>query len=246
MSRSIHSHLRCFKRKIMAGSTESNDDLHEQPVRRAYVLLLLGAPWALVILGVGLILAGVGAFGNRPTAVSVSALGFGAVMAIVGCLLSRISGPVEVSATGMKGNLEAMPREALILARSAAEKATPEDEPNRTLKIDSAAFNAVSEWATSLPLRSDWQILVNRSTNLDETLRLARRVIRLPAFQVATQQRQDENTMKEWMNGYLSGSLSRLAAGIQKELATLTEAAEGAVTFRIDRGGPDLRDILRG
>jgi len=165
-------------------------------------------------------------------------------MAIVGCLLSRISGPVEVSATGMKGNLEAMPREALILARSAAEKATPEDEPNRTLKIDSAAFNAVSEWATSLPLRSDWQILVNRSTNLDETLRLARRVIRLPAFQVATQQRQDENTMKEWMNGYLSGSLSRLAAGIQKELATLTEAAEGAVTFRIDRGGPDLRDIL--
>jgi len=35
----------------MAGSTESNDDLHEQPVRRAYVLLLLGAPWALVIFG---------------------------------------------------------------------------------------------------------------------------------------------------------------------------------------------------
>jgi hypothetical protein len=228
----------------MAGSTESNDVLHEQPIRPAYVVLLLGAPWVLVIMGVGLILAGVGVFGNRPTAVSVSALGFGAVMAIAGCLLSRISGPVEVSATGVKGNLEAMPREALILARSAAEKATPPDEPDRTLKIDSAAFNAVSEWATALPARSDWQILANRSINLDETLRLARRVIRLPAFQVATQQRQDENTMNEWMNGYLIASLSRLAVGIQKELAALTEAAEGAVTFLISSGGPGLRDIL--
>ncbi|HEX8862128.1 MAG TPA: hypothetical protein VGC06_24105 [Actinomycetes bacterium] len=222
----------------MTGSTESNDDRYGQPIRRAYVLLLLGAPWALVILGVGLILIGVGVFGNHPTAVSVSALGFGAVMAIVGCLLSRISGPVEVSATGVKGNLEAMPREALTLARSAAEKATPEDEPNRTLKIDSAAFNAVSEWATTLPVRSDWQILTNRSTDLDETLRLARRVRRLPAFQVATQQRQDENTMNEWMNRYLIGSLSLLAVGIQKELAALTEAAEGAVTFQISGGGP--------
>jgi hypothetical protein len=233
-------HLRCFKRKIMAGSTESNDDLHEPSIRRAYVLHLLGAPWLLVLLGLGLMLAGV--LGNRPSAVAVSALGFGAGMAIVGCLLTRISGPVEVSATGVKGNLDAMPREVLTIARSAAEKATPEDEPNRALKIDSVAFNTVSEWANELAFRSDQYLSTTPLS--DETLRIARGVIRLPALKRATRQRQDEEAMKEWIHRYLIASLSRLAAGIQKELAALTEAAEGAVTFRMDRGGPALKYIL--
>jgi tRNA A-37 threonylcarbamoyl transferase component Bud32 len=83
-----------------------------------------------------------------------------------------------------------------------------------------------------------------RPAGLDETLRLARRVGRLPALQSATQQRQDEAKMSQWINGHLIQSLFPLAAGIQDELTGFTDAAEGAVTFQLSTGGAQLRRLI--
>lgn len=122
---------------------EHNHELEGLTIRRAYIALVFGAPWGLIVVGVGLILFGL--LAHRPTAVLVTAIGFGAVMAVIGCLALRISGPIELSHKGFKGNLDTVPTGALVLARSAAEKALPANEPDRTEKIETAARQAVLE-----------------------------------------------------------------------------------------------------
>jgi serine/threonine protein kinase len=97
-----------------------------------------------------------------------------------------------------------------------------------------AAFQSVLQGAPAPP----------KPRVLDETLRLARRVGRLPTLHAASQQHQNENRMNEWINGHLTTSLTVLARDIQEDLSALTSAADGAVSFRIDRGGPSLRELL--
>jgi serine/threonine protein kinase len=106
---------------------------------------------------------------------------------------------------------------------------------NWDLVIDElAAFQSVLRGTPAPP----------KPRTLDETLRLARRVGRLPPLQAASQQRQNENRLNEWINGQLIGSLTLLAGDIQEKLTALTSAADGAVSFHIDRGGPSLSDLL--
>jgi hypothetical protein len=84
----------------------------------------------------------------------------------------------------------------------------------------------------------------SRPMNLDETLRLARRVRRLPELQSAAQERQDEAKASQWINGHLIQSLFPLAARIQNELAELTGASDAAITFQISTGGAELRRLV--
>jgi hypothetical protein len=58
----------------MSEPQERNRELEVLTIRRAYIALVFGAPWGLILVGAGLILFGL--LAQRPTAVLVTALGF--------------------------------------------------------------------------------------------------------------------------------------------------------------------------
>jgi hypothetical protein len=63
-------------------------------------------------------------------------------MVFAGTLMPRITGPLELGATGFKGQVDSIPM-ALVLAHRAAENAIPEDEPDRDERAKEAATRAV-------------------------------------------------------------------------------------------------------
>jgi hypothetical protein len=116
-------------------------------LRRSYSAVVFGGPWLLALVGLGLMAFGL--FADRPTAVQASTLTIGAVMVIIGFLALRISGPLELTPKGVKGNIDAIPSAALFVARSAAEKVTPgsKDHPARGTLADGAAFQALEQFS---------------------------------------------------------------------------------------------------
>lgn len=89
----------------------------------------------------------------------------------------------------------------------------------------------------------------SRPPSVDQTLRVARRVRQVPAFQAAARRRLEDQRVDQWMHDQLLGLLTRIAAEIRDELAALTDASRGAVEFQMSGGGPDLAtlvDLSRG
>jgi len=107
---------------------------------------------------------------------------------------------------------------------------------------------------------SDWQVVIDelgsfqgvlrgeaprrRRASPDETLRLARRVRQVPAFQAVAQRRLDEQKIDQWVYEHLIGPLSRIAAEIRDELAAWTGASQGAVELSVTAGGPELSNLV--
>jgi hypothetical protein len=112
----------------------------EGPFRRAYAWPILWGPW--VTSGIGLALLVFGMAVNSPVPVRVTALGLGPLTIVAGLLLPRIQGALELSATGLKGQLDPIPT-ALVFGHRAAEIAIAEDEPNREQRAKEAAVQAV-------------------------------------------------------------------------------------------------------
>jgi len=114
---------------------------HEGPFRRAYAWPILWGPW--VTSAIGLVLLVFGMTVNSPVPVRVTALGLGPITIVAGLLLPRMQGALELSATGLKGQIDGIPA-ALVLAHRAAEEAIPEGEPDRDRRAWEAADQAVA------------------------------------------------------------------------------------------------------
>jgi serine/threonine protein kinase len=84
----------------------------------------------------------------------------------------------------------------------------------------------------------------SRPPSVDQTLRVARRVRQVPAFQAAARRRLEDQRVDQWMHDQLLGPLTRIAAEIRDELAALTDASRGAVEFQMSGGGPDLATLV--
>jgi hypothetical protein len=106
---------------------------------------LMYGPWALGVIGLMMIAAGL--FLDRPSPVALTVIGFGAAMIIAGVLLPRMRGTVELGPSGVKGAVEGLP-EALMLvavtAKEAAEQAIPEDAPDKERKVNEVVGHTVS------------------------------------------------------------------------------------------------------
>ena len=110
---------------------QPNQPTEGRRVRRAYLALVLGGPWLLILLGVGLSAA---AFSSaQPVELRISALATGAILLIVGALMVRLAGQLEVNVPqgGAKANVGPLPVEALLLAEKAAVRALPPEDPDR-------------------------------------------------------------------------------------------------------------------
>jgi hypothetical protein len=112
-------------------------------VRRAYLALVLGGPWVLMAAGVALIVGSL--LSTQPTALRVTGLIAGVVLLIVGAFMIRFAGPVEVSVQqgGVKANLDAVPRETLLLAEQAAAQVIPGDDADRRAVAAKAVIDAL-------------------------------------------------------------------------------------------------------
>jgi hypothetical protein len=98
------------------------------------------------VIGLALLVFGMAV--NSPTPVRVTALGLGPITIVTGLLLPRIQGPLELSPTGLKGQLDPVPT-ALVFAHQGAKNVLPEGEPDREERAKEAAIRAVldsSSW----------------------------------------------------------------------------------------------------
>jgi hypothetical protein len=120
----------------------------ERRLRRSYSALLFGGPWLLVGAGFGLVIFALLAEPAAPTQFGV--LAAGVVMAVIGLLSPRISGPLELSAKGLKGSLDAVPADALYVARAAAVHAA-NDTSNSDAEViaGNAAFQAMEDFSAA-------------------------------------------------------------------------------------------------
>lgn len=119
--------------------------------RRPYRWPLLYGPWVLGLIGV--VMAGVGLFGDRPGEVALAAIGFGSAMLIAGVLLPRMQGPLELGPSGVKGAVHRLPAAfmvAAVTAREVAERTIPADEPDRNRRVDELVDEAVGRTARHL------------------------------------------------------------------------------------------------
>jgi hypothetical protein len=131
---------------------QANDGPPELPsdyreFRRAYRWPLLYGPWALGLVGV--VMVGIGLFGDRPGEVALTAIGFGAAMVIASVLLPRMQGPLELGPGGVKGAVHGLPAAfmvAAVTAREVAEDMIPANEPDRDRKVDKAVERAARHW----------------------------------------------------------------------------------------------------
>jgi pimeloyl-ACP methyl ester carboxylesterase len=100
-------------------------------IRRAYLALVLGAPWLLIVLGAALI--GAAFLSTQPTEVRSIALIAGVVLSLVGALIVRLAGSLEVSVPqgGVKATVDAIPRETLLLAQRAAAEVLPGEDAGK-------------------------------------------------------------------------------------------------------------------
>jgi hypothetical protein len=112
----------------------------EGPFRRSYAWPILLGPWACSVIGV--VVLGFGLLVNSPSQVRITELVLGAALIVAGTLMPRITGALELGATGFKGQVDSIPL-ALVLAHRAAENAIPEDEPDRDERAREAAKRAV-------------------------------------------------------------------------------------------------------
>lgn len=116
--------------------------------RRPFRWPLMYGPWALAL--IGLVMVGIGLFGDRPGEVALAAIGFGAAMLIAGVLLPRMQGPLELGPSGVKGAVHGLPMAfmvAAVTAREAAEQAIPADEPDKERKVNEVVGHTLSEVA---------------------------------------------------------------------------------------------------
>jgi hypothetical protein len=132
------------RRAVKAGS-------ENRRVRRSYSALVFGGPWLVGLAGLSLVLYAL--LAARSTGLQVAALSGGIIMAIVGFLSVRISGPVEVTPRGVRGSLDTIPPDALYIARHAAESAAYavasddrayESYESRSIVAGNAAYQALT------------------------------------------------------------------------------------------------------
>ena len=124
------------------------DDQLERRLRRSYAVLVFGGPWLLGFTGLGLVVFAL--LAHTTTTTQVAAFGTGAVLAIIGFLSLRISGPVELTPKGLKGHLDAVPTDALYVARAAAtHAATDESNSDPAVKAGNAAFEAMEDFSAA-------------------------------------------------------------------------------------------------
>jgi hypothetical protein len=120
-------------------ATQTTED---GPPRRSYAWPMLWGPWACAVAGVAAL--GFGMVVNSPSAVRVSEITLGALLVVAGALMPRMQGPLELTATGLKGQVDPIPA-AIALAERAVENVIPDDVPNRDERVQDAVGEAVTE-----------------------------------------------------------------------------------------------------
>src|SRR6266545_4607629 len=107
---------------------------------RPYRFLARYGPWAMCVLGVFMILAGI--FADREGAVLVALLVLGSGLVVIGISFVRLEGPLEFGASGIKTNVQpttAFDPQAIVVSVAAAENVARQllpDTPDKEERVN--------------------------------------------------------------------------------------------------------------
>lgn len=139
----------------------SDETAEERSLTKHYLWLIRFGPWALSILGAFLLLFSL--FADRDATLLIPVLVVGAVFIVTGMLLPRAEGAISMTKTGIEAKVQPVrDLEATVaeVATSAAEKAIPNDDPEKDRRVQEVVADAVQSWGGAGTLAGTWWCVI--------------------------------------------------------------------------------------